>query len=60
MGHSRRETLAVYQHVAVDGQLAAKYPRYQDQPFADLLVFGITGLSGWSGADDGRADTGPA
>ena len=24
-GHARRETLAVYQHVAVDGQLAAKY-----------------------------------
>jgi len=24
-GHSRRETLAVYQHVAVDGQLADKY-----------------------------------
>ncbi len=24
-GHSRRETLAIYQHVAVDGQLADKY-----------------------------------
>ena len=24
-GHARRETLAVYQHVAVDGQLAEKY-----------------------------------
>ena len=24
-GHARRETLAVYQHVAVDGQLADKY-----------------------------------
>jgi integrase len=26
-GHSRRETLAIYQHVAVDGQLADKYQR---------------------------------
>ena len=24
-GHSRRETLAIYQHVAVDGQLADRY-----------------------------------
>jgi hypothetical protein len=24
-GHARRETLAVYQHVAVDGALADKY-----------------------------------
>lgn len=24
-GHARRETLAVYQHIAVDGQLADKY-----------------------------------
>ena len=29
--------------------LARKYPRYEQQPFADLLVFRITGLSGWSG-----------
>ena len=26
-GHARRETLAIYQHVAVDGQLADKYQR---------------------------------
>jgi integrase len=24
-GHARRETLAIYQHIAVDGQLADKY-----------------------------------
>ena len=24
-GHARRETLAIYQHVAVDGQLGRKY-----------------------------------
>jgi len=24
-GHSRRETLAIYQHVALDGELEAKY-----------------------------------
>jgi hypothetical protein len=24
-GHARRETLAVYQHVAVDGELAERY-----------------------------------
>ena len=33
--------------------LARKYRQYEDQPFADLMVFGITGLSGWSGGDDG-------
>ncbi len=25
-GHARRETLAIYQHVALDGELEAKYP----------------------------------
>ena len=24
-GHARRETLAIYQHVALDGELEAKY-----------------------------------
>jgi hypothetical protein len=24
-GHARRETLAIYQHVAVDGEMADKY-----------------------------------
>jgi hypothetical protein len=24
-GHSKRETLAIYQHIALDGELEAKY-----------------------------------
>jgi hypothetical protein len=32
--------------------LASKYPQYEDRPFADLIVFAITGLSGWSGEVD--------
>jgi integrase len=26
-GHSKRETLAIYQHIALDGELEAKYQR---------------------------------
>jgi PPOX class probable F420-dependent enzyme len=29
--------------------LGEKYPQYEHAPFADLIVFAITGLSGWSG-----------
>jgi hypothetical protein len=29
--------------------LGLKYRQYEDQPFADLLVFEVTGLAGWSG-----------
>lgn len=29
--------------------LAGKYPQYEHRPFADLIVFVVTGLSGWSG-----------
>ena len=28
--------------------LAERYPQYKDQPFADVLVFDIDGLTGWS------------
>ena len=37
--------------------LAAKYRQYRHQPFADLLVFTITELSGWSAAADPPART---
>ena len=30
-GHARRETLAVYQHVALDGELEAKYQETMKQ-----------------------------
>ena len=30
-------------------RLAEKYPQYRDLPFADLLTFRITELTGWSG-----------
>jgi hypothetical protein len=28
--------------------LAERYPQYRDQPFADLLVLRIVGLTGWA------------
>lgn len=31
--------------------LALKYRQYEERPFADLTVFEITGLIGWSGED---------
>ena len=30
-GHARRETLAIYQHIALDGQLEGKYQRGDEQ-----------------------------
>ncbi len=35
--------------------LAGKYRHYEHQPFADLIVFAITGLSGWSASAEGPA-----
>lgn len=37
-------------------RLAARYPQYQDQPFARILVLRITGVTGWaaSGLDAER------
>jgi len=35
--------------VALSSLLAAKYRQYGQQPFADLMVFEVTGLTGWSG-----------
>jgi Pyridoxamine 5'-phosphate oxidase len=29
--------------------LTEKYPQYGDRPFTDLIVFTISGLTGWSG-----------
>lgn len=31
-------------------RLAGRYPQYQDQPFARVLVLRITGLTGWAAA----------
>ncbi len=31
--------------------LARRYPQYQDQPFARVLVLRIAGLTGWAAAD---------
>ena len=36
---------------ALASLLGGKYRQYQELPFADLMVFEITGLSGWSAAD---------
>jgi len=35
--------------VALSTLLAAKYRQYRDQPFADLMVFEVAGLTGWRG-----------
>ncbi|MGA3146958.1 MAG: pyridoxamine 5'-phosphate oxidase family protein [Acidimicrobiales bacterium] len=37
--------------------LAAKYRQYRNQPFAGLMVFTITELSGWSAGGDPAART---
>lgn len=31
-------------------RLAARYPQYQDRPFAKVLVLRIVGLTGWAGS----------
>ncbi len=32
----------------LEGLLRQKYHQYEDRPFADVMVFRITGVSGWS------------
>jgi hypothetical protein len=36
---------------ALATRLAGRYPQYQDQPFARVLVLHIVGVAGWA-ADD--------
>lgn len=36
---------------ALAARLAERYPQYQDQPFARVLVLRIVGLTGWAAAD---------
>ena len=36
---------------ALAGRLAGRYPQYQDQPFARVLVLRIVGVTGWAAAD---------
>jgi hypothetical protein len=42
-GASRAASLAT--------RLAGRYPQYQDQPFARVLVLQIVGVTGWAAAD---------
>ena len=35
---------------ALAARLAGRYPQYQDQPFARVLVFQIVGVTGWAAA----------
>jgi PPOX class probable F420-dependent enzyme len=35
--------------MALSPLLAAKYRQYRQQPFADVMVFEVAGLTGWSG-----------
>jgi PPOX class probable F420-dependent enzyme len=37
--------------MALAAQLARRYPQYQDQPFARILVLRIVGLAGWAARD---------
>jgi hypothetical protein len=43
-----RRTVDAAERARFEGRLRDKYAQYADQPFADLLVFRITGVSGWS------------
>ena len=36
---------------ALAARLARRYPQYQDQPFARVLVLRIVGVTGWAAAD---------
>jgi hypothetical protein len=43
-----RRTVEAEARAHLGALLEAKYAQYAAQPFADLLVFRITGVSGWS------------
>jgi PPOX class probable F420-dependent enzyme len=43
--------------VALAARLAGRYPQYQDQPFARILVLHVVRVVGWAAADD-RPDLG--
>jgi hypothetical protein len=36
---------------ALAAALEARYPQYEGQPFAKVLVFRIVGMSGWAAAE---------
>jgi hypothetical protein len=36
---------------ALAALLAGRYPQYQDQPFARVLVLRIVGVAGWAASD---------
>jgi hypothetical protein len=42
---------------ALAARLAGRYPQYQDQPFARILVLHVVGVVGWAASDD-RPDLG--
>ena len=42
--------VAASRAAALAGRLAARYPQYQDQPFARVLVLQIVGVTGWAAA----------
>jgi hypothetical protein len=44
----QRRTVEVGERAHLESLLGAKYAQYAEHPFADLLVFRITGVSGWS------------
>ena len=37
---------------ALAARLAGRYPQYQDQPFAGVLVLRIVGLAGWAAGEE--------
>jgi hypothetical protein len=43
--------VAASRAASLAGRLAERYPQYQDQPFARVLVLRIVGVTGWAAAD---------
>jgi hypothetical protein len=50
-GDSGANQVAASRAAALATRLAGRYPQYQDQPFARVLVLQIVGVTGWAAAD---------
>jgi hypothetical protein len=50
-GDTGASQVAASRAAALATRLAGRYPQYQDQPFARVLVLHIVGVTGWAAAD---------
>jgi hypothetical protein len=50
-GDTGASQVAASRAAALAARLAVRYPQYQDQPFARVLVLRIVGVTGWAAAD---------